>query len=177
MRRHMQTLRKKAMKGSWTQFQCLTQHQSILRPQWGIQKFNSIKDTLCRDSIRPPQVSAQFYKTALPAHFRCQSQAPTLVWASDPLTMSQRFPRCPLWVQLICQGSFQFQLLTRPQFFNKEYNSEIGIWKGCTGQAMGKGTQLPCPLQSCQLSPNLHMLINLENSFRGFKEVSLHKYN
>lgn len=54
------------------------------------------------------------------------------------------------WVPLLCWSitTLRSSLLTRSPFIIKEDTSGTARWKLCSGQSVGKGAELPCPLQA-----------------------------
>ena len=79
-------------------------YEASLRHQLGDLESNSVL-TLSRDSIRFHRFRAQSYQTA--PHFRCQSQAQVVIWASNQLGTNWSFQQtsfnlgCQLQVKVV----------------------------------------------------------------------------
>lgn len=95
---------------------------------------------LLGDSVRLHRLRTQSHKTVL--HFRGQSQVevvtcPTGSKSEVPLTPSLGLINLPEWLFQLNKHVFSldYQFITKDI---KRYNSGIGRWEGCIGQARGR---------------------------------------
>lgn len=130
---------------------------------------------LPRDSLRSHRLRTQSYKTA-PCGPSSDASCMSRLWpvlltdqVQVKFSMTLSLGSVTLLEHLTTLRS---SLLTRSPFIIKEDTSGTARWKLCSGQSVGKGAELPCPLQ-VWLFPHLPTGSPVDPVFWGAMEASV----
>lgn len=150
------------------------------------------RDQFCDLVLTPAAILrlqlAQSQRTPANHHFRASCKLEVVTCTCDRLAINRRFPKPPLWIQLICYSDSQNleQHLThltfsnRPSVYHKGLKSGTARCKRCTGPGTKKDPEHPSPLSAPCFS-NVHMPINPENLNGacplGFTQASLYRHD